>query len=94
MSKQAFSEFYDMIPYIILKAPDHFPTDYEMDLEKAFSELNKKLEESEKELGQFCKEIKDKVSDSYRFYQEGDIRNGIKSLQSVDNIIRDNKLNK
>ena len=42
MSKESFSEFYDMIPFIILKAPDHFPTDYEMDLEKSFSQLNAK----------------------------------------------------
>ena len=92
MSKQSFSEFYDMIPYIILKAPDHFPTDYEMDLEKAFSQLNANLVESENELGDFYEEIKAKVSDSLEFYREGDIKNGIKSLQAVDNIIREEKL--
>lgn len=94
MSKQSFSVFYDMIPYIIVNAPDDFPVDYDMDLEKIFSLLNANLLESERELGEFYEGIKLKASESLEFYRSGDIKNGIKSLQAVDNIIREEKLKK
>lgn len=92
MSKKSYSEFYDRIPYIILKAPDRFPTDYEMNLEIAFSQLNEDLAESKKELGEFFEQVKSKIDESLSFYREGDIRSGIKSLQWVDNLIRENGL--
>ena len=92
MSRQSFSEFYDRIPYIILKAPDHFPKDYDMDLEKAFAKLNSDLIDSKEELGGFFDEIRSLVDQSLQSYRDGNIRNGIKSLQAVDNIIREEKL--
>lgn len=92
MSKQSFSEFYDRIPYIILKAPDHFPCDYDMDLEKAFAKLKSDLLESKGELGDFFEEIDTLVEKSLHFYRNGDIRNGIKNLQAVDHIIKEEKL--
>ena len=88
MSKQSFSEFYDRIPYIILKAPNHFPNDYDMDLEKAFSRLNSDLIDSKEELGDHFEKINILVEQSLQYYRDDDIRNGIKSLQAVDNIIK------
>lgn len=92
MSKQSFSEFYDRIPYIILKAPDHFPSDSNMDLEKAFSKLVSDMTDSREELGRFFERISELVDQSLSSYRSGDIRTGIKKLQEVDQIIKDENI--
>lgn len=88
MSKQSFQEFYDRIPYIILKAPNHFPSDSDMDLEKAFSKLIFDLNNSKDELGSYFSSISDLVNQSLSEYRAGDVRMGIKKLQETDALIR------
>ncbi len=92
MSRESFSKYCDMIPFIILKAPDRFPTDLNVNLEIAFFDLNLNYVESKDELGHSFEEIGNRIVESLDYYRKGDMRNGIKSLQAVENIMRKEKL--
>ena len=88
MSRESYSEFCDRIPYIILKAPDHFPRESGMDLEKAFADLTFNMERSCKELGEEYERISRLVSQSLASYRSGNIKSGIKLLQDVYHIVK------
>lgn len=78
MSKKSLSEFVDRIRYVILKAPDRFPADTNMDLAKAFAELFRGLSDSKREVGGQSGVIAKLLEQSLAAYQSRDIKLGIK----------------
>jgi hypothetical protein len=88
MSKASFSEFVDLVRFVILKAPNRFPTDINMDLAKAFAELFRSLNESKEEVGELLGTLAHLLEQSLVAYQGGDVKLGIKRLQEVDIILR------
>lgn len=83
MSRKSLSEFHDMIPYLILKAPDNFPSSYSMDLKRAFSIFSNLMIESKKEFGSAFGIVETLVQDALDAYERGDQREGIRLLQEL-----------
>jgi hypothetical protein len=88
MSSESFSQLVDLTRYVILKAPDRFPVDTNMNLGKAFEELRRGLHDSRAEVGQHFDEIARLLAEALDAYRRTDIRSGIKRLQEVDLILR------
>lgn len=88
MSREAFSEFVDRISYVMLKAPDRFPADTSVDLEKAFADLFRGLNDSKEEVGPESGKVAELLEQSLAAYRIKDIRSGIRNLQEIGNILR------
>ena len=85
---RTFSDFIDRIRYVILKAPDHFPADTGMNLEKSFELLYDGLDYCESKFSSRKAEVRSHLDESLAAYRRGDVRRGIKELQSIDNLAR------
>lgn len=88
MSKESFREFSDRVCYVILKAPNRFPSDTKMNLERAFVELMRGFDASKEEFGAQSDNVAQLIENSLAAYRVGDIKSGIKNLQEIDNIVR------
>lgn len=88
MKTEAFSDFVDRVRYVILKAPNHFPTDTGMNLEKSFELLYDGLEYCEDKFSSRKAEVRWHLDESLAAYRRGDVGKGIKELQSIDNLAR------
>jgi endonuclease IV len=73
------SKLLDRIRYVILKAPNKFPRDTGMNLEKAFEEMNA-LVNSIKSQNEFQKCLER----AHANYISGDVRSARKALQFVE----------
>ena len=89
MSDQAIPDLRDLIRFVILKAPDRFPADISMTLERAFVELNELLARSTSALG-FEKQVQygKLLETALKHYSSGDAKTAIASLQAIDNDMR------
>jgi len=88
MSSESFSRLVDCTRYVILYAPDSFPADTNMDLERAFADLRRGLNDSKPEVGQHFDEIARLLAEAFDAYRRTDTRSGIKRLQEIDLILR------
>ena len=88
MSSESFSGLVDCTRYVILYAPDSFPADTNMDLERAFADLRRGLNDSRPDVGQRFDEIARLLAEALDAYRRTDLRSGIKKLQEIDLILR------
>lgn len=87
MNTESKNMLHDRICYVILKAPDRFPSDIGMNLDKAFSEMNKNLklcfDTGSKEFQCIARLLKD----AYASYINSNQKQAIRSLQTIEGFL-------
>jgi hypothetical protein len=81
----SISELDDFIAFVVLYAPDQFLARHNMDLKKAFMEINTGLDRCSNQIDskQKLEELKKIVSDSEAAYMRNDVVKGAHLLQDM-----------
>lgn len=87
MSHRAKDKLHDRICYTILKAPDHFPIDTGMTLEKSFLQMHADLAEAFSPTEEAYNLIGILLDRSYASYQSANQKKAIKLLQIIENYL-------
>lgn len=87
MSHRAKEKLHDRICYTILKAPDHFPIDTGMTLEKSFLQMHADLAEAFLPTEEACNSIGVLLDRSYASYQSANQKEAIKLLQIIESYL-------
>jgi hypothetical protein len=84
MSNKMKADLIDLIRYVILKAPDRFPSDTGMTLEKAFDEMNFVLDAMGNNIVQ-----KEMLAAAFECYKTRNTKQAIINLQQLEGALTD-----
>ena len=88
MSKHALTDLKGLIRFTILKAPDRFPADTGMTLDRVFVKLDRSLEEAAQVLGHVkTNQFRLHLENALQHYHSHNVRAAIAELQLDDNMI-------
>ena len=87
MNREAKERLHDQVCYTVLKAPDHFPADTDMDLQKTFQQMHEYLNAAYEPGTNEHTSIEILLESALANYKKPDQKQAIRQLQAIENFL-------